>query len=69
MGNQKKKMCPECPFHIKNWNKFKPDIYDHVKERARGLLHRCHIIGDNCNGYQQEAIEREDRDVMTLFDA
>ena len=64
---QKKNTCCKCPFHPLNWNQFKPDIFDHVKEKARGSLYRCHVVGDVCNGYVKEAQEREYRDVIVLL--
>jgi len=65
--SQKKKTCSKCPFHQLNWNAFKPDIFDHVKKKSKGRLHRCHVHGDVCNGYVKEADEREDRDVIVLL--
>jgi hypothetical protein len=64
--SQKKHTCKQCPFHVLNWNKFKPDIYEDVKAKSSGSLHRCHIIGDVCNGFVKEGMDREDRDVIVL---
>lgn len=53
----KRSKCKDCPFHINNILKYKDDIYNDIKEKNRGKLHKCHKIGDLCVGFIERAEE------------
>jgi hypothetical protein len=58
-SNEVFEKCDKCPFQPNRILDFSSDIYEKIKEKNRGKLHRCHTGKNNiCLGFLKEATER-----------